>query len=129
MKKDVVDETIKLLEGGLSKFNGYEAKLRYGTYEEFEEYNKECDEGIHDKFDKFLLENVKYFIDNIRSGYKYVTAEPQIEGDWYKLQIVEFKQKYSVNCVYVEPNKKLWRIFSYASEFYDPNSVPDLNIS
>lgn len=127
MRKDVVSETMKLLES-LSKYKGMDSKLNYGTYEDFVKYNKECDKGVHSKTSKFILNNIKYFIDNIRNNYEYVTDEPYIEGNWYKLQIVQHKDKYSVNYIYIEPEQKLWRIFSYGSEFYDPNSVPNFNV-
>lgn len=95
--------------------------LKDKSYKYFESYN----EGF--KTDKYRLSEatpynlnaIKKWID-IRDDYTFTDNESEIYyGDWEQLDIKEYHSKYGTNYIYLDHERKLWRIRTTGDEFYN----------
>lgn len=63
----------------------------------------------------YNIEMIEKWIE-LRNGLTFV--DDYVDGDWYALDIKTRHSRYGTNYIFIEPNKKLWRIRETASEFY-----------
>ena len=56
----------------------------------------------------------------IRSEYTFTDCEDEIyKGDWKQLDIKQYHSKYGTNYIYIDTERKLWRIRQTSEEFYN----------
>lgn len=66
----------------------------------------------------------------MRDNYTFTDSEEEIyKGDWEQLDIKEYHSKYGTNYIYIDNERKLWRIRKTADEFYNhrPHKRPKLS--
>lgn len=96
--------------------SGYEL-LAVGTLVDYAKYNKTVD--YYSEARPFNLEVMDKWI-AIRNNYTYV--DEWTEGNWKSIDIKTCHSKYGTNYIFIDDERKLWRIRDTASEFY--GSIP-----
>ena len=89
------------------------------TIEDCEKFNREYDENRekyrYTECSKYDLGAMEKWI-RVRNNLEY--TEDTSGGKWERLTIKQFKTKYGINYIYIDPERKLWRYMDSASEFY-----------
>lgn len=110
------NESLKLEEHFLDYDNAVDM-LQRGNLEDFQSYNEAFERGDFkgSEATPYKLDVIEKWI-KIRDDYTYIKEYES--GNWFSFDLKEYKTKYGLNTIYVEPDKKLWRITQTGDEFY-----------
>lgn len=103
-------------------------RLSNWSIKEFEEYNAKYDSGAFrgSEATKYDLKAIKTWI-GIRDSFKFTNSEDDMcSGKWKYLMIVErwSKTRYGTNYIFIDEERKLWRIRRTGDEFYGNPGEP-----
>ena len=106
-------------------------KLQNKPYSYFENENIKGKSGAYagSEWTPYKLSVIKQWID-MRDEYTFTDNKEEIyKGDWEQLDIKEYHSKYGTNYIYIDTERKLWRIKTTADEFYNhrPYKRPKLS--
>lgn len=96
-------------------------RLKNEPYSFFENENAKGKSGAYagSEWTPYNLSAIKEWID-MRDEYTFTDNEDEIyKGDWEQLDIKEYHSKYGTNYIYIDNERKLWRIRETAGEFYN----------
>lgn len=95
--------------------------LKNKPFSYFESENLKGKNGAYagSEWTPYKLSVIKQWI-TMRDNYTFTDNKDDIyEGDWEQLDIKEYHSKYGVNYIYIDNERKLWRIRTTADEFYN----------
>lgn len=106
-------------------------RLKNKPYSFFENENAKGKSGAYagSEWTPYNLLIIKQWI-NMRDKYTFTDSEEEIyKGDWEQLDIKEYHSRYGTNYIYIDNERKLWRIRETADEFYNnrPYKRPKLS--
>lgn len=91
--------------------------LQNWTFEQFQEDNNKGLAGAYrgSEWRAYNLVAISTWI-SMRDDYTY--TDEWTPGNWERLDIKQSHSKYGINYIFLDHERKLWRIHQTASEFY-----------
>ena len=89
----------------------------------FEQFNEKYDKAAYNlsEVTKYNLTVIRKWI-SIRDNYTY--TEDTSGNNWKYIDIKEDHSKYGTNYIFIDSNRKLWRIKTTGAEFYGTIGEP-----